>query len=81
MANKPERISELDEKTILESGDLLVIVDLKEPDIKKRTKRIKAENAGIVDGELRLTPKTSSSGPEGTLFYDSVDKCIYVGVE
>lgn len=31
--------------------------------------------------EIRLTPKTSSSGPEGTMFYDSVDKCVYVGVE
>lgn len=31
--------------------------------------------------ELRLTPKESSSGPEGTMFYDSVDKCVYVGVE
>ncbi len=31
--------------------------------------------------ELRLIPKASSSGPEGTMFYDSVDKCVYVGVE
>jgi hypothetical protein len=46
-----------------------------------QTKKIKAEDAGIVDGELRLIPKTSSSGPEGTVFYDSVDKCLYVGVE
>ncbi|MBA7609788.1 hypothetical protein ES703_16982 [subsurface metagenome] len=32
-------------------------------------------------GEVRLTPKASSSGAEGTIFYDSVDKCVYVGVE
>jgi len=31
--------------------------------------------------EIRLLPKAFSSGPEGTVFYDSVDKCIYVGVE
>ena len=31
--------------------------------------------------ELRLIPKVSSSGAEGTIFYDSVDKCVYVGVE
>jgi len=36
---------------------------------------------GTIDGEVRLTPKESSTGPEGTVFYDSVDKCIYVGVE
>ena len=33
------------------------------------------------EGAIRLTPRTSSDGPEGTMFYDSVDKCIYVGVE
>jgi len=32
-------------------------------------------------GELRLTPKSSSSGPEGTVFYDSDDDHIYVGTE
>ncbi len=71
------RITELTEKTTLDTGDLLVIVD--NADIAT-TKKIKAENTGIVDGELRLIPKASSIGPEGTVFYDSDDKCIYVGV-
>lgn len=31
--------------------------------------------------ELRLIPKISSSGAEGTMFYDSEDKCIYLAVE
>lgn len=31
--------------------------------------------------EIRLTPKTSSSGPEGTMFYDSDDDHVYVGTE
>ena len=32
------------------------------------------------DGELHLTPKASSSGAEGTIFYCN-DKHVYVGVE
>jgi len=31
--------------------------------------------------EIRLTPKASSSGPEGTIFYDSDDDYVYVGTE
>jgi hypothetical protein len=31
--------------------------------------------------ELTLTPKESSTSSEGTIYYDSVDKCIYVAVE
>lgn len=31
--------------------------------------------------EIRLTPKTSSSGPEGTIFYASDDNHVYVGTE
>ena len=31
--------------------------------------------------EVRLTPKASSSGPEGTIFYDSDDDHVYVGTE
>jgi len=31
--------------------------------------------------EILLTPKESSSGSEGTMFYHSVDKCVYVGVD
>ena len=31
--------------------------------------------------EIRLTPKASSSGPEGTIFYNSGDNNVYVGVE
>ena len=73
-----QKISELTEKLILATGDLLVIVDNAGV---ATTKKIKAENAGFVDGELRLTPKAASSGVEGTLFYDSDDNSVYVGVE
>lgn len=31
--------------------------------------------------EVRLTPKESSSGPEGTMFYDSGDDHVYVATE
>ena len=31
--------------------------------------------------EITLTPKTSSSGPEGTMFYSSDDDHVYVGTE
>jgi len=31
--------------------------------------------------EVRLTPQTSSSGPEGTVYYDSDDDHLYVGTE
>jgi len=31
--------------------------------------------------EIRLTPKVSSSGPEGTIFYDSDDDHVWVGTE
>lgn len=44
-------------------------------------KRILHVHKYLQVSELRLIPKESSSGPEGTVFYDSVDKCIYVGVE
>lgn len=33
------------------------------------------------DGEIHLTPKTSSSGAEGTMFYSSADDHVYVAVE
>jgi hypothetical protein len=32
-------------------------------------------------GEIRLTPKESSSGPEGTIYYDSDDDHVYVATE
>ncbi len=32
-------------------------------------------------GEITLVPKTSSSGPEGTIFFNSTDKGVYVGVD
>jgi len=34
---------------------------------------------GMEGSEIRLTPKTSSAGPEGTIFYHADDKAIYVG--
>lgn len=36
---------------------------------------------GLAGGEITLTPKTSSGGPEGTIFYCSSDNYVYVGVE
>lgn len=39
-----------------------------------------AELGGAVS-EINLTPKTSSSGPEGTIFYNSNDDHVYVGTE
>jgi hypothetical protein len=33
------------------------------------------------DGELHLTPKASSNGAEGTIFYCGDDNAVYVGVE
>jgi len=73
-----QKITELVEKTILETGDLLVTVDMSGV---PTTKKILAENAGISDGELHLTPKASSTGAEGTLFYCSEDDSVYVGTE
>lgn len=35
----------------------------------------------ISTGEIRLAPKTSSTGPEGTMFYDSDDDHVYVATE
>lgn len=32
-------------------------------------------------GEILLTPKASSTGAEGTVFYDSDDDHVYVGTE
>jgi hypothetical protein len=31
--------------------------------------------------EIQLTPKASSTGPEGTVFYNSGDDHLYVGTE
>jgi hypothetical protein len=36
---------------------------------------------GVIDGEIHLTPKAASSGPEGTIFYASADNSVYVGTE
>lgn len=33
------------------------------------------------DGELHLTPKSSSTGAEGTVYYDSDDNYVYVATE
>ena len=41
-----------------------------------------AQHTLINNGEYVLSPKeTPTSVVEGTIFYDSVDKCVYVGVE
>ena len=40
-----------------------------------------AANAVEFGTEIFLTPKSSSSGPEGTIFYCSDDNSVYVGVE
>lgn len=73
-----QKITELTEKTLLEEGDLLVIVDMAGT---PTTKKILVEKAGVSDGEIHLTPKTSSSGGEGTIFYNSDDDSVYVGTE
>ena len=36
---------------------------------------------GVEFSEVKLTPKASSTGAEGTMFYDSDDNHVYVGVE
>ena len=36
---------------------------------------------GLEGTEIRLTPKASSTGAEGTIFYDSDDDHIWVGTE
>lgn len=36
---------------------------------------------GLEGSEIRLTPKASSTGAEGTIFYDSDDDHIYVATE
>lgn len=36
---------------------------------------------GLEGSEIRLTPKASSSGAEGTIFYDSDDDHIWVATE
>lgn len=36
---------------------------------------------GLAGEEIRLTPKLSSSGAEGTIFYSSSDDHVYVGTE
>lgn len=33
------------------------------------------------DGEVHLTPKSSSSGAEGTMFYNDLDNHVYVATE
>jgi len=33
---------------------------------------------GMSGEEIRLIPKASSTGPEGTIFYSSVDKAVFV---
>lgn len=35
----------------------------------------------LVGEEVRLTPKPSSTGPKGTIFYNSNDDHIYVATE
>ena len=44
------------------------------------TYNISTSGYAAVD-EVRLNPKASSSGPEGTIYYDSDDDHIYVGTE
>lgn len=39
------------------------------------------EIANPNDGEVHLTPKSSSSGAEGTMFYNDADDHVYVATE
>lgn len=36
---------------------------------------------GLAGTEIRLIPKASSTGGEGTIFYDSDDDSVYVATE
>lgn len=42
---------------------------------------IDAHEAVGTHTEIKLTPQASSSGPEGTIFYNSADNHVYVGTE
>ncbi len=35
----------------------------------------------VIHGEIQLTPKSSSTGPEGTMFYSNTDDHVYVATE
>ena len=44
-------------------------------------RKLAIETRNVEFGEVRLIPKASSSGAEGTMFYDSDDNYVYVATE
>ncbi len=66
--------SEITVSDIIDHGDLLGLTD------DDHTGYVLATGVRAMS-ELRLTPKVSSSGPEGTVYYDSGDNSVYVGTE
>jgi hypothetical protein len=47
--------------------------------LEKPVKTAKTEDISTPDdGEVHLTPKESSTGARGTIFFSSADDCVYV---
>lgn len=76
----------IDSAYINESGQLVLVLE-DESEITVATDIFDLTLYLLADGtraasEIRLTPKprASSSGPEGTVLFDSEDKCVYVGI-
>ena len=38
------------------------------------------QGEGVVDGEIHFTPKSGSTGPVGTVYFDSDDEHLWVSV-
>jgi hypothetical protein len=66
-------------------GNLAVTDDTVQKVFDKLDNLVSSGSTGIIatpnDGELHLTPKSISTGAEGTMFYNSDDNSVYVGVE
>ena len=61
--------------SIQEQAQTLAVVEEKVAIVK-----INEGSQGLY-GEIHLTPKASSTGPEGTVFYNDADDHVYVGTE
>jgi len=38
------------------------------------------QGEGVVDGEIHFTPKSGSTGPVGTVYFDSDDEHLWVSI-
>lgn len=73
-----EIIETVEETTIITQETAVTIIE----SIGVGPQGVKGDTgAGLLNGELNLTPKASSTGAEGTIFYNSSDNYVYVGVE